>query len=234
MAAVGTMEPGIELWDLDILDAVEPVACLGGPCNAASMDVDAAESVSKKKKKKKKKHAQQLKDGSHTDAVLGLAWNQEFRNVLASASADTTVKVWDLATQQCNHTLEHHRDKVQAVQWHPTQHATLLSGGFDRQAAVVDMRTPDGTPLLVPVSADVEAVAWAGDSQFLVSSEDGMVALFDTRVTGKKGRTPVWRLQAHDKAACAVGVCPAAPHILLTASVDKKVCANLNSLCFST
>ena len=221
------MEPGIELWDLDVLDAVEPVACLGGQAKAAAdgMDVDDAPqpTSASKKKKKKKKRAPALIDSSHTDAVLGLAWNREFRNVLASASADTTVKVWDIATQQCQHTLEHHRDKVQALQWNPTQHATLLSGGFDRQAAVVDMRTPDGSPMVVPVSADVEAVAWGPGMQFLVSTEDGMVALFDARVGGKKGRVPVWRLQAHDKAACAVGVCPAAPHVMVTASVDKKV-----------
>jgi hypothetical protein len=118
--AVGTMLPAIELWDLDVLDATEPVMVLGGEEEGAPPAPPAPG-----KKAKKGKRAATLRAGSHTDAVLGVAWNgarargmrrgaarrareanlahrcvnprapwraAEFRNVLASASADCTVK----------------------------------------------------------------------------------------------------------------------------------------------
>ena len=47
----------------------------------------------------------------HSDAVLGLSWNRLLRNVLVSASADGTVRVWDMNWPRCVLTLKH-KDKV--------------------------------------------------------------------------------------------------------------------------
>jgi periodic tryptophan protein 1 len=157
MVAVGTMDPGIEIWDLDIADQVEPAATLGGygPLTAAAdeaaelaqeADNSSSKAAKKKIKAKAKKAAKRalaerpLKAGSHLDAVLGLSWNAEYRNVLASGSADSTVKVWDVSTCSCAHTLSHHSDKVQAVAWNPAESPVLLTGSFDKTTCLVSSR----------------------------------------------------------------------------------------------
>ncbi|XP_038904438.1 uncharacterized protein LOC120090782 isoform X2 [Benincasa hispida] len=38
-------------------------------------------------------------------------------NILASASAGKQVKIWDISTAQCDVTMQHQTDKVQAVAW---------------------------------------------------------------------------------------------------------------------
>ena len=83
-----------------------------------------------------------LREGSHRDAVLGLSWKVTFRNVLASGSADKQIKVWDVATQQCQATLKHHSGKVQAVAWNPAEAPVLLSGGYDRRLCLVGLYRP--------------------------------------------------------------------------------------------
>lgn len=103
--------------------------------------------------------------------MLGLAWNPAKHHVLASCSADRTVKLWDTAQQACITTYTHHSDKVNSLAWHPSEPALLLSGGFDRAACIVDVRVAavagegdgGGAAAAVPrwaLDADTEVVCW--------------------------------------------------------------------------
>lgn len=214
--AVGSMEPAIEIWDLDIIDAVEPCLVLGG------------QEELKKKKKKGKKASIKYKEGSHTDSVLGLAWNKEFRNILASASADRQVKIWDVAAGKCNITMEHHTDKVQAVAWNHHAPQVLLSGSFDHSVVMKDGRIPSHSGYRWSVTADVESLAWDPHSEhfFVVSLEDGTVRGFDVRAAISNSASqslPSFTLHAHEKAVSTISYNPAAPNLLATGSTDKMV-----------
>jgi periodic tryptophan protein 1 len=165
--AVGTLDPEIEIWSLDIVEAMYPTTILGRP------DITAAHVPTPlgtgKKKKKKTKH-RKPEQGWHTDAVLGLSWNRAQRNVMASASADRTVKLWDLNRCSAGGEQESeaggavrsyglHKDKVQAVQWNTLEPTVLLTGSYDRTVRTFDSRAKEGGVGTI-VGSDVECVRW--------------------------------------------------------------------------
>ncbi|KAL2666199.1 hypothetical protein GLYMA_02G307200v4 [Glycine max] len=211
--AVGSMEPSIEIWDLDVIDEVQPCVVLGG---------------FEEKKKKGKKKPIKYKDDSHTDSVLGLAWNKEYRNILASAGADKRVKIWDVVAGKCDITMEHHSDKVQAVAWNHHAPQVLLSGSFDHTVVLKDGRMPSHSGYKWSVTADVESLAWDlhTEHSFVVSLEDGIVKGFDIRTANSDSSSDLsstFTLHAHDKAVTSVSYNPSAPNLLATGSMDKTV-----------
>lgn len=169
--AVGTMDPEIEIWSLDVLEAMYPDMVLGRPDKTAA-HVPVPLGTGKKKRKKTKQRP--ASDVHHVDAVLALSWNRTHRHMLASGSADQTVKLWDLSRTPVSdgdgdggtgqsvpaiRSFRYHKDKVQAVQWHEKEPAVLLSGGYDRTVLVCDSRAPDRGPGAF-LGADVEAIRW--------------------------------------------------------------------------
>ncbi|RHZ56446.1 hypothetical protein CDV55_103897 [Aspergillus turcosus] len=215
--AVGTMEPDIEVWDLDIVDCMYPNAILGQ--GGAELEGDI-------KKAKKAKRKTKANDEFHVDSVLALAANRQHRNLLASASADRTVKLWDLNTTKCAKSYTHHTDKVCSLDWHPKEATVLLTGSYDRTVVAADMRAPDAKARW-GVDADVENVRWDihDPNFFYVTTDAGMVYRYDVRnipATPKESK-PVWTLQAHDTSVSSFDINPAIPGFLVTGSTDKQV-----------
>ena len=221
-AAVGTFDPDIEVWDLDTIDCMYPNAILGQGGN----DNNSEESGDKKKKMKRKK-TKKANDNYHVDAVLSLAANRNHRNLLASSSADKTVKLWDLYTTKCAKSYSYHTDKVCSLSWHPKESTVLLSGSYDRTVVAADMRAPDSQVPRWGVESDVESVRWDPHDPnfFYISTENGIIHYHDIRNAPKdpSASKPIWTLQAHDESVSSFDINPVIPGFMATGSTDRTV-----------
>jgi len=199
MLAVGSMSPIVDVWDLDLIDCLEPAYKLG------------------RKAKKKKK----ISAVGHKDAVLALSWNKQAEHVLASGSVDKTVILWDLEAGSVAKQLKDFSDKVQTLQWHYQEAQSLLTGSCDSQVKIFDCRS-DSSFKAWTLNGEVECVAWDKTSgkpfNFLASTDAGTVYYFDARQD-----KPVWTLSAHNKACTGMTLSPSCPGCLVTTSVDKSV-----------
>eukprot|EP01138_Halocafeteria_seosinensis_P015921 gb/GECG01016248.1/.p1 GENE.gb/GECG01016248.1/~~gb/GECG01016248.1/.p1 ORF type:complete len:530 (+),score=91.95 gb/GECG01016248.1/:1-1590(+) len=218
-AAVGTFKPGIEIWNLDVMNPLEPTCVLGG--------VDEEKTAQKLQRRSRKKKASGIKkgpalqQGSHSDAVMSLSWNKPYRNLLASASADKTIKVWDVLTQQAVGTFTHHKDKVQAIQWNPAEHSVIASGSFDKNIAVFDTKASKDKVLWLPLSGEIESLCWSPHNPAILvtSDEDGSVMAYDVR----RPDNYLYTIAAHTGACTNVSLSPLVKDLMITSGIDKTV-----------
>ncbi len=200
LAAVGTFKPEIEVWDMDELEVLEPYIKLGGKDNSSRRSP--------------------FKSGSHHDAIMSLSWNAQQPHVLASGSADSTVKLWDMTNEKCLLTMKHHKDKVQAVEWHPFEQTVMISGAFDKTVALLDVRQAQNASSC-STESDIEMLKWNphNPAEFAVATESGRVTIHDARNISTKLCT----IQGHNKAVSSITYSEMVPGLFATASVDKTV-----------
>jgi periodic tryptophan protein 1 len=238
--AVGTLDPEIEIWSLDVVDGLYPDAILGPPASEipVSSIKDSAPSYtssssSKKKKPKKPKKPKIIANAEyHVDSILSLSWNRSHRNLLASSSADKTIKLWDLSLPTSAPALRSfhdlHADKIQAIQWNPKEPTVLLSGSWDGTVRVFDSRAPDGG-VGTKVQSDVECLKWDPwePAGFLVSMENGLVQAYDSRMLSSAKATvasnPIWTLAAHDASVSSLDINTKIKGCIVTGGTDNMV-----------
>lgn len=215
--AIGTFEPEIEIWDLDLVDSMFPTTILG------TFDRPDAKAKGTGKKKRKLKQAN---SSYHVDAILALSSNRIQQNLLASGSADCTIKLWDLAgasNEKAALSLEkYHTSKVSSLMWNPVESSVLLSGGYDQRAIVGDVRSSNvnSDKRCFATQSDVENVQWDRDgTHFYASTELGQIFKFDARQESK----PVWMLQAHDSEVSSFSLNEYVPGLMVTGSSDRQV-----------
>lgn len=177
--AIGSFDAHVEIWDLDIIDPCFPAIILG--------EFKDSNLKNSKKNYGPARVAKKINPKRHVDAVMGIAWNSTITNLVCTASADTTIKLWDLnSSTDALQQYTHHTDKVQAVEFNSFETTVVLSGGYDSKAFVFDTRSSGDSgsdALMFDVGSDVESLKWDPRQKhlFYVGGEDGIVTCFDVR-----------------------------------------------------
>jgi periodic tryptophan protein 1 len=240
--AVGTFSPGIEIWNLDVLNALEPSCVLGGEDHSITDElmklqiINAATGSIKNGKQNVRQKASRpmekggLRYGSHTDAVMSLSWNPIHKQVIASGSADRTVKLWDVTKASSGDatatTFTHHKNKVQSVAWNPKEGTLLATGSYDRTVAILDARSNGSKSNIkqVRITADCEKIAWDPlNTEYLtVVTEDGTINCWDVRKFDTS--TPLWSFVASELGGVTdLSYNAQIPGLMVTCSIDKTI-----------
>lgn len=199
MCAVSSLKPFVEIWNLDDMNSADPILLLGG-CVASENNA------------RKTIKAHMLKPESHRDAVCCVRWNTLMSHILATASADATVKFWDLHSGDCSVT-SRESDRVQSIDWHPADASILATGTFNGQLTIRDGRLDAASNAVAAWNAGtggaVECVKWhpasAGSGSgavntLLVSTSAGQLAAVDPRLGSNSA--PIWSLAMHGGDTC--------------------------------
>lgn len=189
LLASGSDDTSVRIWSLR---PVKPLLGITSPSFSEAGQVGA------KKEEEDGEERLCLVLKGHTQEIHTVAWAPRPEapgepKLLASASFDTTVRLWDANTGACLHILNRHTDMVYSLAFQPDNGDFLASGSNDGGMCVTripkgkDLAAASGKADSFPIEAEyvhsgaVYEITWhPSRSQIAVCGKPEMVAVVDT------------------------------------------------------
>ncbi len=148
----------------------------------------------------------------HEETVNAIAWSPDGRRV-ATASDDSTIKLWNAENGTLVQTLEGPPTWVRCLAFHPTENL-LAAGSYDDSVRLWDLGSSEMVQEFLDRDGLVQAVAWHPDGERIVAAHDEQVVVRDRR-----GGAPLYEMSGHQAAVTALSFDPEGER-LASASAD--------------
>jgi COMPASS component SWD3 len=179
LVATASASSFIKLWDLNastLRGDVESTGNSGDGEGGEGDDHPSTAHLNRRGRKKSTPLEYSTLFLGHSRGVNDLCWNP-VSPLLASASDDKTVRLWDALTGDALVEFRGHDNFVFCVSMH---HALLASGSFDETVKLFDVRSGECVSTLPAHSDPVTAVAFNRDGTCIASaSHDGLIRVWD-------------------------------------------------------
>ncbi|MBI5306753.1 MAG: WD40 repeat domain-containing protein [Planctomycetes bacterium] len=168
-----------EVWSVAFSPNSRMLASGDRACTITLFDVPTATAKSGQLEAKELKILQ-----GHSADIFGLAFSPD-NKLLASGSHDNTVKIWDIESGECLHTLTGHRHLTYTVAFSPDG-KMVASGSFDKTVKLWNVETGEEIRTLQGHEGQIRVVAFSPDGTVLASgAEDGTAKIWES-ATGKR------------------------------------------------
>lgn len=136
---------------------------------------------------------------------------------VASFSDDKFVKIWDVATERTINNFLYHEDYVRAGAVHPISDNIVLSGGYDNQIKMYDIRTSKCV-MSVSHNSPVESLVFLPTGGIFLSAGGNEIKAWDVVAGGRQ----LVNISQHTKTVTCLQVTSDGRH-LISGSLDRQV-----------